>query len=637
MMQDTPPVQDAPHADLSLWEAGDVTGLIATLTTIRVDLLTLEAGYSTQIAGLPDGQRDSARNLLHYIALRGHDLRPLQGQLAHLGLSSLGRSEAHVLATIDAVLAVLHRLAGSVWHPPAGRPRLSFQAGRSLLDRNTRSLLKAMPRARGVRIMVTMPREAATDYGLVRDLLAGGMDIMRINYAHDTPEVWAAMIAHLRQAEAEVGRQGYVSMDLAGPKLRTGSMVAGPKVVKWRPRRDALGRTVAPARILLASADAPLPALGPADAILPLPTAWLKGVRIGDEIVFHDSRQAQRSLTVIAAAGSGWWTECHKTAYVTPGIYVSRRGHGRRGTATAPIGDLPSQAEAILLRTGDTLILTRAQQPGHAATYDTYGHVTSPATIGCTLPDVFTDVQAGEAIWLDDGKIGGAIRSVSADQMQVDITQARATGDKLRADKGINLPDSTLHLPALTPQDLANLPFVVTHADMVGYSFVRSPQDIATLQTHLSEIGGDHLGIVLKIETRAAFEALPALLLAAMRSPCAGVMIARGDLAVECGYERMAELQEEILCIAEAAHMPVIWATQVLETLAQEGTPSRAEISDAAMGERAECVMLNKGPYIVDAVRVLDGVLQRMQGQQSKKKPMLRQLRLARRFQRTGQ
>jgi pyruvate kinase len=106
-------------------------------------------------------------------------------------------------------------------------------------------------------------------------------------------------------------------------------------------------------------------------------------------------------------------------------------------------------------------------------------------------------------------------------------------------------------------------------------------------------------------------------------------MIARGDLAVECGYERLAEVQEEILWICEAAHTPVIWATQVLETLAKTGIPSRAEVTDAAMSERAECVMLNKGPYIGEAVRTLDDILRRMQAHQSKKRAMLRPLHVA--------
>jgi pyruvate kinase len=158
---------------------------------------------------------------------------------------------------------------------------------------------------------------------------------------------------------------------------------------------------------------------------------------------------------------------------------------------------------------------------------------------------------------------------------------------------------------------------------------VRHERDVYELQSRLHELNGDHLGIVLKIETRQAFERLPNLILAAMRHHSVGVMIARGDLAVECGYERMAEVQEEILWVCEAAHMPVIWATQVLESLAKKGQPSRAEITDAAMGERAECVMLNKGPHIVEAVVALDNILHRMQEHQAKKTARLRRLHLS--------
>jgi pyruvate kinase len=164
---------------------------------------------------------------------------------------------------------------------------------------------------------------------------------------------------------------------------------------------------------------------------------------------------------------------------------------------------------------------------------------------------------------------------------------------------------------------------------MVGLSFVNRPEDIYALQAELRRLAAEHLGIVLKIETRGGFDRLPSLLLAAMHSPSIGVMIARGDLAVECGYERLAEVQEETLWMCEAAHVPVIWATEVLENLAKTGTPSRAEITDAAMGERAECVMLNKGPHLAEAVRVLDDILRRMQAHQNKKRSMLRPLQVS--------
>ena len=161
---------------------------------------------------------------------------------------------------------------------------------------------------------------------------------------------------------------------------------------------------------------------------------------------------------------------------------------------------------------------------------------------------------------------------------------------------------------------------------MVGLSFVRKPADIALLQQQLKRLDTKKLGIIIKIETRTAFEQLPELIFSLLGSPVAGVMIARGDLAVECGYERLAELQEEILWLAEAAHLPVIWATQVLEGLVETGRPSRAEVTDAAMGERAECVMLNKGPHIIEAIQMLDSILQRMQGHQWKKRSLLRRL-----------
>jgi pyruvate kinase len=198
------------------------------------------------------------------------------------------------------------------------------------------------------------------------------------------------------------------------------------------------------------------------------------------------------------------------------------------------------------------------------------------------------------------------------------------------------LPDSALKLPALMPDDLEVLPFVARHADIVELSFVNSARDVETLQQQLALLGMQIPAIVIKVETRAGFRNLPDILLKAMQAPCCGVMIARGDLAVECGFERLAEVQEEILWICEAAHVPVIWATQVLESLAVTGMPSRPEITDAAMGHRAECVMLNKGRHVITAVRALDDILRRMQTHQTKKSAMLRPLQLATATRRSG-
>ncbi len=216
--------------------------------------------------------------------------------------------------------------------------------------------------------------------------------------------------------------------------------------------------------------------------------------------------------------------------------------------------------------------------------------------------------------------------SNDGEEIVVEISYTGPRTAKLRPEKGINLPDTALSISALTEKDLHDLEFLVKYVDMVGLSFVRTPEDVLLLEQRLEELGGSEIGVVLKVENREAFENLPRLLLTAMYSPPVGVMVARGDLAVEVGFERLAEVQEEILWLCEAAHVPVIWATQVLEGLAKTGSPTRAEVSDAVMSGRAEAVMLNKGPYIVEAVRFLNGVLERMHAHQHKRRSMLRKL-----------
>ena len=610
--------------------------VLRELESIRADMIDLERRRADQIDGIPASHRAGARNLLHYLALRRRDIRPLQEKLARLGLSSLGRAESHVLATVDAVLEVLRHLAGRPRRPmEETSPAAAFDQGIDRLGAHAVDLLGPEPAERAVRIMVTMPGEASEDYLLVRSLLDRGMNCMRINCAHDDPLAWGRMVAHLHRAEEDVGQSCRVLMDLAGPKLRTGPIEPGPRVLRWRPHRDAFGRVTAPARIWLMPADNPGPPSTSADACLPVRGLGLARLGVGDRIAFIDTRGASRRLKIVAAVGDCRWAEATKTAYMAPGLRLrSGRarpagGSRRRSRGKLEVGDLPPREQALILNAGESLILTRELAPGKPATYDARGRLLTPAAIGCTLPEVFAHVRAHERIWFDDGKLGGVITSVSAEKIDVRITEARAGGAKLGADKGINLPDSDLKLPALTAKDLDDLPFIAENADLVGYSFVRSPAGVAELRSHLERLGGSRVGLMLKIETRRAFQGLPDLLLEAMRWPVAGAMIARGDLAIECGYERLAEVQEEVLWICEAAHVPVIWATQVLENLTKAGQPSRAEITDAAMGQRAECVMLNKGPHILEAVEALDDILRRMQAHQTKKRSLLRPLKLA--------
>ena len=221
---------------------------------IRGSLIKHESDLQERVSTVHPAYRKSAINLIHYLALRHQDIRTLQDELAALGLSSLGRTEAHVMSTLNAVLVALHHMAGRKIEAQAPSEFPGFREGRSLLAAHTEALLGPAPKHRSVRIMVTMSSEAADDYQLVRDLVSHGMNCMRINCAHDTPEIWGRMVNHLERARQELGLPCRLLMDIAGPKLRTGAIEPGPRVVVWHPKRDSFGRVKEPARIWLAPA-----------------------------------------------------------------------------------------------------------------------------------------------------------------------------------------------------------------------------------------------------------------------------------------------------------------------------------------------------------------------------------------------
>lgn len=610
----TPTPSDAP------WDPALCHTLMQQLWALRADLLAGEQRYAAAIAHVGEHQRQSARNLVHFLALRAHDLRELQQQLAWLGVSSLGRAESHVLANLDKVLGILHRLTGQDWADRSAEEPVGSVRGRQLLQDHTETLLGPVQRERAVRIMVTLPSEAATDAALVRELLAASMDVARINCAHDDDAAWTAMARQVRKAAKAAQRDVKILMDLGGPKIRTGALPPGPTVVRLKPQRDALGFAVRPARLRLRPEGA-TPDMRDVQACLQVEADWLQRLRVGTQIGLTDARDKSRRLLVVEAGPRGAVAETLQTCYLTPDVALSVKGRsGRKLHAAYPVG-IAALPGALHLHRGDMLRLVAEDGT------PSEGGPGEGLQIACTLPQVLAQVRVGERVWLDDGRIGGVVRQASPQALDVEIVQARESGERLLPDKGINFPDSQLALPALTDQDLQDLRTVAEVADMAGLSFAQEPGDVHQLLQALQDLGGERVGVVLKIETLRGFENLPELMLAAMAAPAAGVMIARGDLAVEAGYERMAEVQEEILWCSEAAHMPVIWATQVLESQAKTGVPSRAEISDASMGVRAECVMLNKGPFITDAIRTLDDILRRMAGHQTKKTPLLRALR----------
>ena len=484
--------------------------LSAVLRKLREAMLDAERRDVPDEPRVDPVHHEGARNLVHYLAFRKNDVRPLQQGLVRLGLSSLGRSEAHILPSVDQLLSLLDPHDSSGRFSPgdaSSDPASAIDEAQDRLRANTDRALGPRPAGRRTRIMVTMPTEAARKPEFVRELLKRGMDCARINTAHDNESAWKAMVHNIRSEAEAAGRECRILMDLPGPKLRTGPQPSGK--------------------------------------------AGKINLQVGDHLILMADLEA--------------------------------------AAKPPPAGSLPY--------------------------------------VGCTLPDVLERLRPGERVWFDDGKIGAEAIKVGGGEAELEVTAAPRGGTRLRGEKGINVPDTDLHLSSPTPDDLANLPFVAANADLVGMSYVQRPADVHRLHEELRRLGAEHVGVVLKIESAKAFARLPSIVLAAMEYPVAAVMIARGDLAVEIGWERMAEVQEEILWLAEAAHIPVIWATQMLASLAKTGLPSRAEITDAAMSGRAECAMLNKGPYIGEAVSTLDDILRRMSTHQDKKASLLRGLR----------
>jgi pyruvate kinase len=448
--------------------------------------------------------RPGAHNLACYIALRHRDLRPLQRRLAHFGLSSLGRLEGRVLGNLDAVARALSALAGKPPAPDDAFEVEDYDAGQVALDAATELLLGPPPSGRRCRLMVTMPGDAADNVTFLRDCIRSGMQIARINCAHDAPDAWAAIARSIRALAREEGRDVRILMDIAGPKSRIEAVRFAPKVER--------------------------------------------------------------------------------------------------------------------ISTGDRVLLVRRKfRP-----VDQW-----PAQFSIGIPEAVAALVPGNHVWIDDGKLGCVVEQRDGKDAALRIVHAPAKGVRLKVEKGVNFPDVELAIPALTDKDRQDLAIIASLTDMIGYSFVQSEADIDLLQAELARHrprDWTRIGVVAKIETLQGVRNLPDIIVAAGGRQPLGVMIARGDLAVELGFERLAEMQEELLWICEAARVPVIWATQVLEGYVKKGAPSRGEMTDAAMAGRAECVMLNKGPNTVQALQLLDRLLNRMAEHQIKKTAQLRAL-----------
>ncbi len=473
------------------------------LGVLERGLLKAHQDHRNQLEQLPERYLPAARNLIQYLYFRSEDRKSLQEKLHLYGLSALSNSENHIHRQIQ---TIRQRLGHQ--YLPEELNACTFTDSQSRLTTNSRELFGPTEIPGMPSVMVTFDSDFAEDPGMIEDLLLQGMNVARINCAHDDESVWKSMIDQVREAEKRTGKSCKIHLDLAGPKIRTILLGKGKKKGKVK---VAVGETI-----------------------------WLS--------------ESMENL---------------KEEYV----------------------------------------------------------VLDPNEKG-----IIASLAPGHRVFIDDGEISGRVTQTGKGIAAVTLDRVSSKKGRIKSGKGINFPDTHLNIPSLTDFDKRCLPFICLHADILGYSFVKTPEDIQNLRNELQQIKGPMPDIIYKIETPDSVVNLPALILEGMKSPPFGVMIARGDLAVEIGFERMGEIQEEILWICEAAQVPVVWATQVLENLQKSGMPTRSEITDAGQAALAECVMINKGAHTIPVLKSLKEIMERTGGRRSKKKFILGLLHIARDF-----
>jgi len=475
--------------------------LLKELEDIQKRMLTAEDQKKMHINAVKPQFRNSAINLVDYLALRSKNIEMLQKQLHYMGLSSLASSESHIKTQ---VVTIMHWLG----YEKALTYEIDATSGSKQLQKNIATLLGKAGGDGAPPIMVTFDTDFGDDFQLMCDLLENGMQVARINCAHDDEPTWKKMIENLRNAVAEMNLPCKLYMDLAGPKIRT-------QIISKKHKHGKLK------------------------------------VELGDEITLTDSEQKA---------------------------------------------------------------------------------VKGKKIICCTLPGIVEKLKPEHHVYFDDGLFEAVVQSVSGKQATLKIIRISAKKPVIKSEKGINFPDTMLQINPITDYDEKCLPFIVQYADMVGFSFVNNATDMQELQMKLGRLHKPELPIVAKIETNQAVNNLPAIILQGMQHNLIGIMIARGDLAVEIGFERMSEIQDEILWVCEAAHTPVIWATQVLESMNKDGLATRSEATDAAHAAEADCVMINKGGHTIEVLKTLHNILSRSRRNNFKNRRLFRKLSIAERF-----
>ena len=334
--------------------------LIGEISSIIERLEHFEAKASAELSEVHPKFVKSARNFIHYCALRKEDIRPIQKKLANLGLSRLDKPESHVMASLLASKAILE---GFLNNEPIKKHKaqLTFKKSNRLGKSNAKALLGYRSKGRRTRIMVTLPTAVAYDYQLAHDMIARGMNCARINCAHDSEKEWRLMIGHIRTASEKLKKKCKISMDLGGPKVRTGALPAGPKVKKFRPTKDVLGKVIKDCEIWIG----PVPHPNPQLMHLPVAVTSLQKLKAGDQLFFMDTRNKKREITITKKTKDGCVAQCGKTTFLQTGMELFT--NAEFSSAPIVVGEIPRAEQYLRLHTGDLLRLHKDAEPGGAA------------------------------------------------------------------------------------------------------------------------------------------------------------------------------------------------------------------------------------------------------------------------------
>ena len=286
-------------------------------------------------------------------------------------------------------------------------------------------------------------------------------------------------------------------------------------------------------------------------------------------------------------------------------INIIRSLNEEFGYTTAILGDLQGpklrvgvMEDGVVVNDGDLITFTTAE--------DILGTAQKVFMKYKNFPN---DVNPGERILLDDGKL---IFEIVETDKKTEVVARVIQGGELKSKKGVNLPNTKISLPAMTEKDIADAIFAIgQNVDWIALSFVKTPRDLQDLQELIAKHSAYKIPIVAKIEMPEALENIDKIV-----AYCDGLMVARGDLGVELPAHEVPLVQKELIRRAKTARIPVIVATQMMETMITSLTPTRAEVNDVANSvmDGADAVMLSgetaTGNYPVQVIQKMTQIIE---------------------------